>query len=78
VYQATPQVSLQPSNTSHQECGFLRRLLGLRGFVIVAGFFFFFLVFGFVFLLFCFVGGGLLPLLEVAAPGDQLGLKPRQ
>jgi hypothetical protein len=30
--------------------------------------FFFLLVFGLVFLVFCFVGGGLLPLLKVAAP----------
>jgi hypothetical protein len=66
VYQVTPQASLQPSNPRHQACRFLRRLLGLRGFVIVAGFFL--LVFGLVFLVFCFVGGGLLPLLKVAAP----------
>jgi hypothetical protein len=65
VYQAIPQASLQPSHPRHQACGFLRRLLGLRGFVIVAVFFvgFWFGVFGVL-----FVGGGLLPLLEVAAP----------
>jgi hypothetical protein len=33
---------------------------------------FFVLVFGLVFLVFCFVSGGLLPLLEVAALGDQI------